>query len=57
MVLPKMNMQAKSPDDVFKLEDFFEADELEDYKIMAKTFFNTYSTVDKLCEYGLFFNF
>lgn len=50
-------MQAKSPDDVFKLEDFFEADELEDYKIMAKTFFNTYSTVDKLCEYGLFFNF
>lgn len=61
MVLPKMNMEAKAPDQVFKLEDFFEtkeenanSTELDDYKYMARGFFGTHSTMDKLCELGMF---
>lgn len=47
-----MNQQAKSPDEVFNLEDFFTPVEKEIYLSVIKPFFNTYSTVAKLCELG-----
>jgi hypothetical protein len=49
-----MNQHAKSPEEVFDLQDFFETEEKDIYIGVAKTFFNIYSSVDKLCELGKF---
>ncbi|KAI6190683.1 hypothetical protein M3Y97_00145300 [Aphelenchoides bicaudatus] len=52
MIVPKMNMNAKSPADVFKLEDFFEEGELPVFVMCGKNFFSAHSTLEKLCELG-----
>jgi hypothetical protein len=54
MVIPKMNINAKSPDEVFKFEDFFAPEELPLYLTHAKPLFNGYSTLDKICELSNF---
>lgn len=52
MVIPKMNMAAKSPDEVFKLEDFFLPEELDEFKSFAPKFFKSYPNLNKICELG-----
>jgi len=53
MVLPKMNMAAKTPDEIFNLKDFFTDDDLNEFKNVAKTFFVTYSKLDAICGLGV----